>query len=52
MNGPLTLSRLIEEQRLLWCYCRDCCRERDADPETTPLPGSRAVTNYRRCFRA
>ncbi len=25
-------------RELLWCYCRECCRERDVEPATIPLP--------------
>jgi hypothetical protein len=38
MTGPVTLGDLIRESKLLWCYCRECCRERDVDPATIPLP--------------
>jgi hypothetical protein len=38
MTGPVTLGDLIREKKLLWTYCRDCCRERDLDPATVPLP--------------
>jgi hypothetical protein len=29
MTGPVTLGDLIREGKLLWIYCRDCCRECD-----------------------
>lgn len=38
MIGPVTLGDLIREGKLLWTYCHDCCRERDVDPATIPLP--------------
>ena len=38
MTGPVTLDDLIRESKLLWGYCRDCCRERDVDLATIPLP--------------
>jgi hypothetical protein len=38
MTGPVTLGDLIREGKLLWISCRDCCRERDVDPATIPLP--------------
>jgi hypothetical protein len=31
MTGSVTLGDLIREGKLLWTYCRDCCRERDVD---------------------
>jgi hypothetical protein len=37
-TGPVTLGDLIREGKLLWIYCRDCCREGDVDPATIPLP--------------
>jgi hypothetical protein len=39
MSSPVTLAALIRDGKLLWVYCRDCCRERDVDPATIPLPG-------------
>jgi hypothetical protein len=38
MTGPVTLGDLVREGKLLWVYCRECCRERDVDPATIPLP--------------
>jgi hypothetical protein len=38
MTSPVTLGDLIRNGKLLWVYCRDCCRERDVDPATIPLP--------------
>ena len=38
MTGPVTLGDLIREGKLLWTCCRDCCRERDIDPATIPMP--------------
>jgi hypothetical protein len=35
---PVTLGALIADSKLLWCYCRDCGRERDLDPASVPLP--------------
>jgi len=37
-TGPVTLGDLMREGKLLWVYCRKCCRERDVDPVTIPLP--------------
>lgn len=37
---PVTLHDLMNEGKLLWCYCRECGRERDIDPSTLPLPAS------------
>jgi hypothetical protein len=37
-TDPVTLGDLIREGKLLWTYCRKCCRERDIDPATIPLP--------------
>lgn len=37
--GPVTISALIRDRKLLWVYCRDCGRERDIDPASVPLPG-------------
>ena len=39
MPGPVTLSDLSREGKLLWCWCADCGHERDVDPATIPLPG-------------
>jgi hypothetical protein len=38
--GPVLLADLIADRRLMWTFCRSCCRERDLDPSTIPLPGS------------
>lgn len=38
MSGPVTPAALIRDGKLRWNYCRDCCRERDVDPATIPLP--------------
>jgi hypothetical protein len=38
MTGPVTLGDLIRKGKLLWAYCRECCRERDFVPATIPLP--------------
>jgi hypothetical protein len=38
MIGPVTIGDLMREGKLLWTYCRECCRERDIDPATIPLP--------------
>jgi hypothetical protein len=42
-RGPVLLGDLIRERKLLWAWCRDCCRERDIDPATIPLPSSTPV---------
>lgn len=39
VSQPVTLASLIRQHKLLWCYCRDCGRERDLDPSSLPLPG-------------
>ena len=38
MTGPVTLADLVREDKLLWVFCRECCRERDVNPATVPLP--------------
>lgn len=38
--NPVTLGDLISDGKLLWLYCCDCCRERDVDPATIPLPAA------------
>jgi hypothetical protein len=42
-TGPVTLADLIDANKLLWVYCRDCCHERDVNPATIPLPGDYPV---------
>jgi hypothetical protein len=42
-TNPVTLGDLIEADKLLGVYCRDCCHERDMDPATVPLPGNTPV---------
>ncbi len=37
-QNPVRLADLVRDGKLLWCYCRDCCRERDVDPAKIPLP--------------
>lgn len=37
LANPVRLGDLIREGKLLWLYCRECCRERDVDPATIPL---------------
>ena len=44
-STPVTLGDLIHEAKLLWVYCLECCRERDVDPNTIPLPKSFPVPN-------
>jgi hypothetical protein len=39
-NGSILLGDLIRERKLLWAWCCDCCRERNIDPATIPLPSS------------
>jgi len=41
--GPVTLSDLIRDKRLMWTYCRVCGRERDLDPASIPLPPDHPV---------
>ncbi len=41
--GPVTLGDLIREDKLLWVYCRECCRERDVNPANVPLPADTPV---------
>ncbi len=36
--GPVTLADLIDQGKLLWCYCTSCGNERDVEPATVPLP--------------
>jgi hypothetical protein len=43
VTGPVTLGDLIEADKLLWVYCRDCCHERDVTPATVPLPPETSV---------
>lgn len=38
MTGPVTLSDLTRDGKLLWCWCADCGREREVDPATVPQP--------------
>lgn len=38
-TGPVTLSDLSQDGKLLWCWCADCGRERDVDPATVLLTG-------------
>jgi hypothetical protein len=40
---PVTLGHLISDNKLLWCYCRGCGRERDINPATVPLPAATPV---------
>jgi hypothetical protein len=42
-TGPFTLGDLIREDKLLWVYCRVCCRERDVNPANVPLPADTPV---------
>jgi len=44
MTSPVTLADLIRDDKLLWCCCRDCGRERDATLATVPLPSETPVT--------
>ena len=45
ITDPVTLGDLITAGKLLWCYCLDCCHERDVEPASlclsadTPVPG-------------
>ncbi len=41
--GFVRLADLIADGKLMWTFCRSCCRERDLDPATIPLPGSHPV---------
>jgi hypothetical protein len=43
MSGPITLGHLIDDDKLLWVYCRDCGHERDVNPATVPLPAATPV---------
>ena len=43
MITPVTLGALIEADKLLWVYCRDCGHERDVSPATVPLPAETPV---------
>ncbi len=40
---PVTLGNLIDDGKLLWCYCTKCGHERDVEPATIPLPPSHPV---------
>jgi hypothetical protein len=50
-SGPVLLGDLIRERKLLWAWCCDCCRERDIDPATIPLPSSTPVPEVGRHMR-
>ena len=43
MTGPVTLSDLVRDSKLLWVFCRDCGHERDMDPANVPLPADTPV---------
>jgi len=45
MTGPVTLGDFFRDSKLLWTYCRDCCRERYVDPATIQLPPEFPVPN-------
>ena len=48
----VTLGMLIEADKLLWVYCRDCGHERDVNPAMVPLPADTLVPdvgNHMRC---
>jgi hypothetical protein len=36
-HGPVTLSDLSRDNKLVWIYCRDCCRE--VEIAASALPG-------------
>jgi hypothetical protein len=40
---PVTLGDLAREGRLLWCYCRSCCHEREVDPLSLGIDAAEAV---------
>ena len=49
---PVTLGDLVREEKLLWVYCCDCGRERDADPALVTLPAATTVPStakYMKC---
>ncbi len=43
MINPVTLGDLIRDGKLMWTYCISCCRERDIDPASLPLPSTTPV---------
>ncbi len=52
--GPARLSHLIEQGKLLWCYCTACGHEIDLKPGELPLPADAPVPDVRwsmRCTR-
>ncbi len=51
MTGPATLGALIRDGKLLWTYCRDCCRERDLDPASIPLPADFPGPDVGKCMK-
>ncbi len=42
-SGPVRLSDLATQHKLLWGYCTACGRERDIDPTALPLPSDTPV---------
>jgi len=38
MTGPVTLSDLNQDNKLLWLYCTACGREREVPPLSIGLP--------------
>ena len=51
MTGPVLISDLIRDGKLMWVYCRTCCRERDVDPAAIPLPASHPVPDIGKRMR-
>ena len=41
--GPVTISDLMREGKLLWVYCITCGREKDVHPALLDLPRDTAV---------
>jgi hypothetical protein len=43
MTSLVTLAELIEADKLMWVFCRDCRHERDVNPAAVPLSGDTPV---------
>jgi hypothetical protein len=50
MSGPVTIADLMRDEKLLWVYCNDCCRERDVDPKSLALPADTSVPGLGRRY--
>jgi hypothetical protein len=49
--GPVRLPHLIEQGKLLWCYCTACGHEADLKPGELPLPADTPVPDVRWSMR-